>query len=196
MYHGTRMTGNRRAASCLRPASRISAGGSSGAGGFKDQSSPPSDAARLDFQLALRAVHGLAVGNRVRQGENGLRHMEQGIDHQRVGIGRFGQANLGQRCGQLWWNSARKSGRWSGRLVERQMTAPTFLASLRLATDIVLIETIARNGVRLETKHGLRTARKGACSPIVPQYSPRGSGFATSPLRSPRNRGRPPRRSL
>ena len=30
------------------------------------------------------------------QGENGLRHMEQGIDHQRVGIGLFGQANLGR----------------------------------------------------------------------------------------------------
>lgn len=48
------------------------------------------------------------------------------------------------------------------------MTAPTFFASLWLATDIVLIETIARDGVRLETKHGLRTARKGARSPSSP----------------------------
>src|ERR1700680_2212311 len=96
MYHGTQMTGNRRAASCLRPASRISAGDSSGAGGFKDQSSPPWHAALLDFQLALGAVHGLAVGNRVMHGENRLRQMEQVTDHQRVGIGRFGQANLGR----------------------------------------------------------------------------------------------------
>ena len=74
IYHGTNvpwytMTGNRRAASCLRPASRISTGGSSRAGGFKDQSSPPWHAALLDFQLALGAVHGFAVGNRVMQGE-------------------------------------------------------------------------------------------------------------------------------
>ena len=96
MYHGTRMTGNRRATSCLRPASRISTGGSPGAGGFKDQSSPPWHAALLDFRLPSGLSMGLAVGNRVRQGENGLRHMEQGIDHQRVGIGRFGQANLGR----------------------------------------------------------------------------------------------------
>ncbi len=30
------------------------------------------------------------------QGQNGLRHMEPVIDHQRVGIGLFGQANLGR----------------------------------------------------------------------------------------------------
>jgi hypothetical protein len=71
-----------------------------------------------------------------------------------------------------------------------------FFASLWLTTDIVLIETIARDGVRLETKHGLRTARKGARSPIVARYSPRRSRFATSPLPSPWNSGRPPRRSL
>jgi hypothetical protein len=35
-----------------------------------------------------------------------------------------------------------------------------FFASWWLATDIVLIETIARDGVRLEAKHGLRTARR------------------------------------
>src|ERR1700692_4110303 len=72
----------------------VSTEGSSGAGGFKDQNSSPWGAALLDFQLALRAVHGFAVGNRVMQGENGLRDMEEVIDHQRVGIGLFGQANL------------------------------------------------------------------------------------------------------
>src|SRR6266436_8143621 len=77
-------------------ASRISTDGSSGAGGFKDQNSPPWGAALLDFQLALGAVHGFAIGDRVMQGENGLRDMEQVLDHQRVGIGLFGQANLGR----------------------------------------------------------------------------------------------------
>ena len=52
-----------------------------GAGGFKDQNSPPRGAALLDFQLALGAIHGFAVGNRVMQGENGLRYMEQVFDH-------------------------------------------------------------------------------------------------------------------
>src|SRR6202790_3473505 len=98
MYHGTQMAGNRRAASCRRPASRISPGGSSGAGGFRADSTirvllPRTPLCSI-FSLPWGAVHGFAVGNRVRQGENGLRHMEQGIDHERGGMGRFGQANL------------------------------------------------------------------------------------------------------
>src|SRR5437899_7045416 len=76
-------------------ASRVSSDASFRAGGFKDQNSPPWGAALLDFQLALGAVHGFAVWDRVMQGENGLRDMEQVIDHQRVGIGLFGQVNLG-----------------------------------------------------------------------------------------------------
>src|ERR1700676_2161099 len=89
MYHGTQMAGNRRAASCRRPASRISPGGSSGAGGFRADSTirvllPRTPRCSI-FSLPLGAVHGFAVGNRVRQGEN---------DHERVGMGRFGQANL------------------------------------------------------------------------------------------------------
>jgi hypothetical protein len=53
---------------------------------------------------------------------------------------------------------------------------------LWLATDIVLIETITRDGVRLETKHGLRAARKDARFPIVARSAPRRSRFATRPL--------------
>src|SRR5258707_729613 len=71
-----------------------------------------------------------------------------------------------------------------------------FFPSLWLATDNVLIENIVPDGVSLETKPGLRTARKGARSPIVVRYSPRRSRFATSLLPSPWNGGRPPRRSL
>src|SRR6266403_3826708 len=77
-------------------ARRVSTDGSSGAGGFKDQNSPPWGAALLDFQLALGAVHGFAVRDRMMQRENGLRDMEQVIHHQRVGIGLFGQINLGR----------------------------------------------------------------------------------------------------
>jgi|HubBroStandDraft_6_1064221.scaffolds.fasta_scaffold103003_3 hypothetical protein len=55
---------------------------------------------------------------------------------------------------------------------------------------------LARDGVRLQTKQARRTARTGARSPIVARYSPRRSRFATSPLPSPWNGGRPPRRSL
>src|ERR1700686_4097243 len=55
---------------------------------------------------------------------------------------------------------------------------------------------LALDGVRLETKNALRTARTGGRSPLGPRYSPRRSRFATSPLPSPWNGERPPRRSL
>src|SRR3979490_2064934 len=77
-------------------ASRLSTDGSFGTGGLENQNSPPWGAALLDFQLALGALHGFAIGDRAMQGENGLRDMEQVLDHQRVGIELFGQANLGR----------------------------------------------------------------------------------------------------
>jgi hypothetical protein len=53
----------------------------------------------------------------------------------------------------------------------------------------VLIETIALDGIRQGTKHGLRTARKGARSPIVARYSPRRSRYATSRFHPPGSGG-------
>src|SRR3981081_571065 len=80
-------------------ASRVSTGGSSRADGFQNQNSPTWDATLLDFQLALRAVHGLAIRNRLMGGKHGLRDVEQIIDHERRGIGLLGEANLG--CAKL-----------------------------------------------------------------------------------------------
>ena len=76
------------------------------------------------------------------------------------------------------------------------MTAPTFLAPFGLSADIVLIETIAREGGQREAEHTLRTARKGALGSRIFTQILSETRFATSPLASLEIEDGLPRRSL